>query len=253
MTTLSIIIPVNNEAKRLNHTFEILNGWAPPRELRVTKIIFVNDGSTDSSLRILHSSKLKFPRQIVSYAQNQGKGFAVRTGMLASKSDYSLLVDADMATKPQEVDKFLPYIKNKTDVVIGTRKNGHSTVVVHQPLVREVMGRIFTKIAQITLNLPTTDFTCGFKIFSRAAKETIFPLSRINRWGYDPEIIFLAISHGFTVVEKSVIWSDQKGTRVNLIRDSIRSLVELVQIRLNSLRGAYTQNYQARLGLHIAQ
>jgi len=239
MTTLTLVIPVYNEQERLQKTFATLNAWRVPVGMKVDRVIFVNDGSTDSSIKLLRATPLKFSRKVINYKTNQGKGHAVKRGMLASSSDYTLLLDADMATDPAEVKKFLPLMKKNFDVIIGTRKNGHSTVTVHQPVLRENMGKIFTKLSQLTLGVQVTDFTCGFKAFSRQAKNPIFKRSLINRWGYDSEILFLASKLGYSLVEKSVSWADQKGTKVSLAKDSIKSLEELLQVYINALKGLY--------------
>lgn len=239
MTTISLVIPVYNEAERLSKTFSILNKWKIPAGLKLEQVIFVNDGSTDQSLSLLKNIPLKFNKKIISYKKNQGKGFAVKKGMLASKSSYTLLLDADMATTPSQIKRFLPLIKKGTDVIVGTRKNGQSTVTVHQPIIRENLGKVFTKLSQIILNVPVTDFTCGFKAFSRIAKNDIFKRSLINRWGYDSEILFLAHNLGYSIKERSVPWADQKGTKVNLMIDGLSSLSELTNIRLFNLQNKY--------------
>ena len=233
MIHLNIVIPAYNESKRLKKTFSILNSWKIPAGLIVDQITFVNDGSTDSTLRVLRSSRLKFPIHIISYPKNMGKGHAVKAGMQSSSSDYTLLMDADMATKPDQLLKFIPFFKKNVDVIIGTRKNGHSTVITHQPWLRENMGKIFTKLSQIILGVNVSDFTCGFKALSRVAKNAIFPKAQINRWGYDSEILFLANKFGFSIQEKAVVWSDQKNTKVNLLKDSHDSFLELIKIRIN--------------------
>jgi len=241
-TNLTIIIPVYNEASRLERTFNSLNQWRVPVDIRVKQVIFVNDGSTDPSLKILKNTPLKFNKKVISYRQNRGKGYAVRKGMLASKSSYSLLMDADIATPLNELRKLIPSMRDNTDLIIGTRKNGHSTVTVHQPWIRENMGKVFTKLTQIILGVNVTDFTCGFKAFSREAVDKIFPVSQIDRWGYDSEIIFLGSKQNLSIQEVPVAWADQKGTKVNLIKDSINSLIELFAIRFNQLSGAYSSN-----------
>jgi dolichyl-phosphate beta-glucosyltransferase len=239
MTTITLIIPVYNEAKRLSKTFSTLNKWKVPSGIKIDQVIYVNDGSTDQSLSLLKNSPLKFNKKVISYKQNQGKGFAVKKGMLASKSSYTLLLDADMATSPTQLKKFIPFMKNGTDIIVGTRKNGHSTVTVHQPFIRENLGKIFTKLSQLILNVPVTDFTCGFKAFSLKAKNDIFKRSLVNRWGYDAEILFLGIQLGYSIEEKSVLWADQVGTKVSMLKDGLYSLTELAQIRLNHTLNHY--------------
>lgn len=239
MTTVDLIIPVYNEEKRLKLTFQALNSFTPPRGIRINKIIFINDGSTDYTLQKLKNARLKFSKKILSYSHNQGKGAAIKLGFLNATADYALFFDADMSTPLTELTKFIPFIRQNIPIIIGTRKNGHSTVTVHQPWIREHLGRVFTLLSQVILNTWVTDFTCGFKAFSRPAYTTIAPLMTINRWGFDSEIIFLGKIFSFPIQEKSLIWANNSASKVNLLKDIYRSLKELFQIRLNHLSGLY--------------
>ena len=239
MTTLDLIIPVYNESKRLKLTFQALNSFLPPRGIKINKIIFVNDGSTDNTLQKLKNSRLNFSKKILSYSHNQGKGAAIKLGFLNATADYALFLDADMSTPLTELTKFLPFIRQNIPIIIGTRKNGHSTVTVHQPWIREHLGRVFTLLSQIILNTWVTDFTCGFKVFSRPAYTTIAPLMTVNRWGFDSEVIFLGKIFNFPIQEKSLTWANNPNSRVNLSKDALRSLTELFQIRFNHLSGLY--------------
>ena len=239
MTTLDIIIPVYNESSRLKLTFQALNSFVSPRGIKINKIIFVNDGSTDNTLAKIKNVHLKYSKKVVTYSHNQGKGAAIKLGFLNATADYALFMDADMSTPITEFTKLMPFIRQNIPVIIGTRKNGHSTVTVHQPWVREHLGKVFTLLSQIILNTWVTDFTCGFKVFSRPAYTTIAPLMTINRWSFDSEIIFLAKIYNFSIQEKSLAWADHPASKVNLIKDIFRSFTELLQIRLNHLSGVY--------------
>lgn len=245
MKTLSFVIPVYNEEKRLEKTFKALRELRLPSGLQLEKIVFINDGSTDgtelqiTSYKLQVTKKAKTQIKIISYSQNMGKGYAVRQGMLATTSDYTLLFDADISTPLSELKKFAPLIKNNIDVIIGTRKNGKSTVVKHQPLVRESMGHAFTLIAKLILQINVTDFTCGFKAFSAPAKAYIFSQSVINGWTYDGEAIFLAKKGRFSIAEKSVVWSNETGSKVTLFKAVPQTFYELFLIRKNSLMRAY--------------
>ncbi|HBC44669.1 MAG: hypothetical protein UX08_C0024G0005 [Candidatus Collierbacteria bacterium GW2011_GWB1_45_35] len=243
--TVSLVIPVYNEAKRVGRAFNALSSFHTPKGIKIDEVIFVNDGSTDQTLKLLKSFKSKYHLRVITYKKNMGKGFAVRKGMLTSKAEYTLLMDADISTPLPQIEKFLPFMKANLDVIIGTRKNGHSTVTIHQSWVRENMGKVFTAISRQILGVKNiTDFTCGFKMFKREAKQAIFSRAKINRWGYDSEIIFLARKLGFYMVEKAVIWANQKNTKVSLIKDSINSFRELLEIRFRYFIGGYNIVYQ---------
>ncbi len=233
MKTISIVIPVFNEEKRLQKTFDALTTLKLFRGIRLSEVIFVNDGSTDKTLFLIQSfikTHKKLPISVISYTQNQGKGFAVRTGMNAANADFALLCDADMSTPFSELKKFRPHIDSGADIVIGTRKNGKSTVIVHQPKIREVLGKGFTLLTQKSLRLTVTDFTCGFKLFNSASSKVIFSKSIINRWGYDAEALYIAKRNSFKVSECPVAWSDDKRTHVNLFIAVPQTIVEIGKI-----------------------
>lgn len=243
--TISFVIPVYNEEKRIVKTVTALRNAVVPEYLNLDKIIFVNDGSTDSTLELLYKFSNQIaeatgaPIQVLTYKENRGKGYAIKTGMSYSNSDYTLLFDADMATPLSELEKFVPLMKDNRPVIIGTRKNGESTVIDHQPRIRELMGRVFTLLSQIMLNTWVTDFTCGFKAFSKEAKKDVFDRSRIHRWGYDSEVLYLARRLGYNLTEKAVIWSDDKNTKVELFRAVFTSFSELIRIRFYTFAGIY--------------
>lgn len=240
MKTISIVIPVYNEEERLERTFEALSELQIPRGLKLEKIIFVNDGSDDHSNFLIQNSKrdlekrFKVKTELISYKEHKGKGYAVSQGMKVSSSDYTIFCDADMSTSLSELKKFIPEVKRDIPIIIGTRKNGKSTVIIHQPIYRELLGRGFTRLSNIILQTDITDFTCGFKAFSRIAKNTIFPISTINGWGFDVECMYLAKRLGFQVTEIPVIWEDRFGSKVRLLKDLPKSFFDLFHIRFNT-------------------
>lgn len=233
MKTISFVIPLYNEEKRIHKTFEALSKLQIHCGLKLEKIIFVNDGSTDKTKEIIEDfRKCHSDIKVISYDKNKGKGYAVKQGMLEADSDYTLFFDADISTPLKELEKFVPVMEENVEVIVGTRKNGKSTVVIHQPFLRELLGKAFTLITQKTLNLEISDFTCGFKAFSKQAKEEIFDKTKINSWGYDAEILFLAKKLNFKIKEVPVIWSDVKGSKVKLSIAVPQTLFDLLEINL---------------------
>lgn len=241
MKTISFIIPVYNEERRLLKTFTALRELNLPADLKIEEIIFVDDGSTDYTVSILNyliscikesSLYLKHNTQykILNYEANQGKGYAIRQGMLEAKSDYALFFDADMSTPMNELRRFMPQIRQDTDVIIGTRKHKDSKVTIHQSLLRAKLGQGFTAITGFVFGMNLTDYTCGFKAFSRRARQAIFADCRINRWAFDAEILFLAHKYKATIEEVPVAWANDEFTKVKLHRDVILTLVDLSQI-----------------------
>jgi len=245
MKTLTIVIPVYNEAERLKKVLIALSKKPKFKDISLEQIIFVNDGSKDQTLAVINSKKALIEKKsgakvkIISYQANQGKGYAVRKGMQASKADYTLMMDADLSTPLTELNRFLPLIKQNKAVIIGTRKTSQAAIKIPQPLYRQLLGKVFTLLSQLMLNTWVSDFTCGFKLFNKQAKQQIFDTAVINRWGYDAEIIFLARILDFKIYEIPVYWQDDKRSKVNVFRDSLQSLSELLQIRYNDLAGIY--------------
>lgn len=236
--SLSLVIPVYNEAKRVPYALKALLSWSVPQGIVLEQVIFVDDGSSDTTVAKIKSERNKIEKHlqakvtILSSYQNRGKGYAVKTGMLTSDSDYTLFLDADMSVQLSEFKKFIPAMREGLDVIVGTRKNGHSTVIVHQPQYREVMGKVFTYLSNVILNTWVTDFTCGFKAFSKDAKNKVFARLSSNGWSFDAEAIFLARRMELSIVEMPVVWSDRKGSKVNIVIAAPKSLLELIMIRV---------------------
>lgn len=233
---LSIIIPVFNEERRVKSLNQIISYLK--KQKYSWEIIVVNDGSTDKTSKILGLLKKQFEFNLLSYSRNIGKGFAIKTGMLKAIGKYHLFLDIDLSTPISELEKFLPHLK-KYDIVIGSRKLKTSSLTTRQPLLREHLGKVFTLLSQYILKMPVSDFTCGFKIFSKKSSEQIFMRQRINRWGFDPEILYIGKSRKFSIKEVPVTWKNDPGTKVKFPRDMVISLSELIRIRLNAKRGLY--------------
>ncbi len=245
MQKISVLIPVFNEAERLEIIFQALaQAW--PKRFKLQEVLFVDDGSTDQTARLIKKqlpflrSKLRVPVKLLSYQVNRGKGHAVKVGLQAATGDLLLLTDVDMSTPFSELQKFFARRVVASQVMVGTRKNGKSTVLLAQPLYRQIMGKGFTYLTQLLLGIKISDFTCGFKLFERKAYQTIAPMMKINRWGYDAEILYLAKKYQFTMTEVPVSWSNDERSKVNLLRDVVKSLLDLLAIRLYDWRGSYT-------------
>lgn len=224
---LSIIIPVYNEICRIQAGLTEIVKWHKLQP--AWEFILVNDGSTDDTAKQI--KKYKFIK-LISYPVNQGKGYALKKGVQESTKPLILLADIDWSTPLTELPKLFEMI-NLTDLVIGSRKMAGSQVTKHQPWWRELLGKQFTNLSRAWLGLNITDVTCGFKLFKSAAVKKLFGLSKINRWSYDAEILFLAKKLNYKIKEVAVKWENDEKTKVNLIRDIIKSLNDLWQIRWN--------------------
>lgn len=231
MIKLSIVIPVFNEERRLPKTFEALMKFAQEKAAQITEVVFVDDGSGDGTSKLVKEFKFEFPVKLISYQRNRGKGHAVRKGMLDTSGDYALMLDADMSTSLAEIEKFMPFMELGVPVIVGTRKAGGAEVLKRQPFYRQKMGEAYTALANIITGAGVSDFTCGFKCFSRDAINKIFSAAKIDRWSYDAETFYLARLYGFAIQEVPVSWSNDENTKVRLGRDVWQSFWDLLKIR----------------------
>lgn len=233
---ISIIVPLYNEEGRLANLSKIFK-FFDNKNLHY-ELILINDGSSDKTLNKLNELSKNFKFKLISYQENRGKGYAIKMGMMKARGKYRLFTDIDLSTPIEVFDKFLP-ILSKYDIVIGSRKKRGARLIIHQPKLREELGKAFTILSQGFLNINLTDFTCGFKCFSKEAAEKTFFRQKINRWGFDTEILFISKKMGLSVKEVPVVWKNDIETRVKLPRDIITSLADLVKIRYNDFRGLY--------------
>jgi glycosyltransferase involved in cell wall biosynthesis len=237
--TYSIILPAYNEGVRIAGTLEKILAYSKKRGWDA-EVLVVNDGSTDNTCEIVRSYAAGNPTlRLINNPGNRGKGYSVRNGMVRAHGDILLFSDADLSSPIEEADKLFAAIEDGADIAIGSRWLKPELQAQRQPLLRQILGRIFNLALRIILGLNFKDTQCGFKAFSRPAAEAIFPLQQIERWGFDPEILYLAKKFGFGIREVPVIWSHREGTRINPLRDGMRMFAEVLRIRRNALRGKY--------------
>jgi dolichyl-phosphate beta-glucosyltransferase len=238
--TYSIVVPAYNEHERIAATLENIFAHANQRGWEV-EVIVVNDGSTDDTAGIVSQYASKNPAlRLLENPGNRGKGYSVRNGMLHANGDILLFSDADLSSPIAEADKLFEAIHQGADVAIGSRWLKAELQIKRQPLYRQLFGRIFNLALRFVLGLDLKDTQCGFKAFTRSAAQKLFPLQRIERWGFDPELLYLARRCDLTVTEVPVAWSHREGTRINPLVDGIRMLGEIFIIRWNALSGKYT-------------
>jgi glycosyltransferase involved in cell wall biosynthesis len=237
--TYSIVIPAYNEGARLASTLERVlayvrqQGWD-------AEVIVVNDGSRDNTAEIVRSFAQKDPMlRLAENPGNRGKGYAVRNGMLNARGEIILFSDADLSSPIEEMPKLLRALEAGADIAIGSRWLRAELQTQRQSLHRQLFGRIFNGLNRTILGLRFKDTQCGFKAFTRKAAQTILPLQQIERWGFDPEILFVARKFGFRVTEVPVRWGHVGGTRINPLVDGARMFQEMLRIRLNDLEGKY--------------
>jgi dolichyl-phosphate beta-glucosyltransferase len=235
---LSIVIPSYNEELRLPATLESIAAFLPNLGAD-TEIIVVDDGSKDQTARVAESFSGKFKSlRVVANGTNRGKGYSVRHGMREARGRNVLFTDADLSAPIEETPKLLDALKSY-DVAIGSRALDRNLITVHESRFREFAGIVFNTIVRVILRLPFVDTQCGFKAFRREECRILFQQQRIERFGFDPELLYLARHHGLKTVEIPVRWAHSPATKINMLRDSIQMFLDVFTIRWNALRGRY--------------
>jgi glycosyltransferase involved in cell wall biosynthesis len=236
---LSIIIPAYNEEARLGDSLGRIADWIDSSNL-TTEVLVVDDGSTDRTAAVAESLRPRFVNlRVIANDTNRGKGFSVRHGMLQARGRYALFTDADLSAPIDEAGKLLAAVQGDYDVAIGSRALNRSLISARQSRFREFAGIVFNTVVRLCLRLPFVDTQCGFKAFKREPCKIIFEQQRIERFGFDPELLYLARHHGLRSIEIPVRWAHSPGTKVSMLRDSLQMFQDVFIIRGNALAGRY--------------
>lgn len=244
MKTISLVIPVYNEAQRIHKTLKQLKKGFRFQGLKLQEVIFVDDGSQDHIKKKIQQSQLQkslhVAVKLIAYSSNRGRGFAVRTGALAATGDYVVYTDADFSIPLTNLKKFTPWLEQDYDLLLGSKKKPGAQEYPQRSLARRLVGYGHSILASLILGVFAWDFQGGFKVFSRRLIQEVFPLLKQNRWGFDMEVVFLAKKLGFSTKELAVKWGHvEKGSKVKLLRDIYRALKDMLQIRGDWLAGRY--------------
>ena len=236
----SIVIPAYNESGRIPATLRAVvecirsRGWD-------AEVVVVNDGSRDNTAAVVREIAATAPEiRLLENPANRGKGYSVRHGILHALGDIVMFTDADLSSPIEEADGLFAAIAQGADMAIGSRWLATSRQTHRQPLYRQFFGRCFNLLTRMVMNLPFADTQCGFKAFTRSAAQTVFQLQTIERWGFDPEILFIALKRGYQIREIPVSWAHDARTRISYLRDGVQMLKELAIVRWNALLGRYS-------------
>jgi glycosyltransferase involved in cell wall biosynthesis len=237
--TYSIVIPAYNESQRITATLDKLLAYIAEQHW-MTEVIVVNDGSRDNTAEIVREYARVHPAvRLIENPGNRGKGYSVRNGMTHAQGDVLLFSDADLSSPIYEAKKLFEAIESGADVAIGSRWLRADLQTERQPWHRQLFGRIFNLLLRIFLGLKYRDTQCGFKAFSRKAAQILFARQRIERWGFDPELLFLAEKFGLKVKEVPVEWAHDHRSKINPVVDGFKMFLEIVKIRWADLTGKY--------------
>ncbi len=234
---LSIIIPAYNEEARLPESLQQVAEFVAEQSYAV-EVIVVNNNSHDATPHIAREFAATHPYLRVFDEPRQGKGAAVKAGMLAGRGEYLFFCDADFSMPVKEISKFMPPALDGYDVAIASREMPGARRI-GEPEYRHLMGRVFNLIVRLLAIPRIQDTQCGFKVFRRDVALEVLPLQTISGWGFDVELLFIALRRGYRLVEVPITWYYRPQSRVNPLRDSLRMVMEVLRVRLNGWRGLY--------------
>jgi glycosyltransferase involved in cell wall biosynthesis len=243
----SIVIPAYNESARIIPTLDRVLAYVQQQGWEV-EIIVVNDGSRDDTANLVREYAAGGVNvRLVENPGNQGKGYSVRNGILHARGAVVLFSDADLSSPIEEAFKLLDSIHRGNDVAIGSRWLQSDLQTARQPIYRQILGRAFNLALKIVLGLSFTDTQCGFKAFTQRAARDVFGRQLIRRWGFDPEILFLAKQLGYKTEEIPVAWAHDERSKINPITDGMNMLLDLFRVRWNNISGKYDCDPQTAL------
>lgn len=234
---LSIIIPAHNEEQRLPQTLEQVAGFLDQQSY-IGEIVVVENGSSDQTLEIAREHARRIPYLRVLHSDQRGKGLAVRMGMLAARGAYRFFADADLSMPIAEVNRFIPPALPGVEVAIGSRE-APGAVRYAEPQYRHLTGRVFNTIVRVLALPGLEDTQCGFKCFRGDIADEVFALQTIPGWSFDVEVLFIARRRGYRIVEVGIPWYYNAGSKVRVVRDSLRMFLDLLNIRRNAWVGRY--------------
>ncbi len=241
---LSVVVPLYQEAHCLGeHVGQMVADLATLGD--DYELLLVDDGSLDDTLMVAQQAARRHPGvRVLRHSPNEGKGYTVRQGVLASLGAQVLLCDADLSTPISEVGRLREAaLEAGAEVAIGSRALARSRLLQRQPWPREALGRLGNLVIRaVSPSLrDLRDTQCGFKLFSGPLARRVFAATRVRRWGFDFEVLTIAVGMGATVVEVPVSWSHDAHSKVRA-SDYLRTLADLARVRTRELAGAYPKD-----------
>lgn len=241
---LSIIIPAYNEAKRLPSTIERVFACLRARFGGSFEVVVADDGSHDETVVIAREFMQKFPElKVLAFEKNRGRGAVVRDAVLKSNAEYILEMDADGSVDPEEIPRFLEYLKSypEVDFLVGSRNAAGSKILAPQPALRVFLGNGFLFLCSIFFGWRMKDLVNGFKMFRRAVAQDIFSHQYIDHFFAEAEIVQVGRYRGWKIKDLPVLWSDKRDSKVRPFKEILRSLKGIVEIFKNKWSGKYRQ------------
>lgn len=227
---LSIVVPAYREEARIGRSLEAMAAFLAARG-ESYEVLVVDDGSRDGTAAVVEGFVRAHEHfALIRLPANRGKGAAVRTGLQATRGERVLFSDADLSTPLEELDALDRVLRDGADVVLASRGLAASRLEIRQPWYRERMGKTFNAFARLLTGIPFKDTQCGFKLLRGDAARALAAEMREDGFAFDVELVLLARRRGLAMREIPVRWRDDRGSRVNPLRDSLAMLVALVRI-----------------------
>ncbi len=234
---LSLVLPARNEQARLPFTLAEIEAYVCGERLDC-EVIVVDSGSHDATSAVVKQAMVTFPQLRLLRTDRRGKGLAVRTGVLAAHGDVIVFGDADLSWGVEELSRFAALIGPRSPVVIGSRE-GTGARRIGEPFYRHLMGRVFNRVVQRLAVPGVEDSQCGFKAFEGEAAREIFRRQRIDGWGFDVEVLYIARRLGYPLRVVPLRWEHKENSRVQPVRDTLGMLTDVIRVRVNDWRGLY--------------
>lgn len=239
---LSIVIPAHNEESRLPPSLEKIDAFVRAQNFPC-EVLVVENGSSDQTYEVTAELTLTRPYLRVMRLKGRGKGLAVREGMLAARGEYRFICDADLSMPIEQVLRFIPPALDHPAVAIASREV-KGAVRYNEPQYRHLVGRVFNALVRFIALPGLQDSQCGFKLFRADVAERVFPLQTINGWTFDVEVLFIARRVGYAIQEVPIDWYHDSNSKIKVFKDSLRMLLDLIEIRRNAARGVYDERTQ---------
>lgn len=233
--SLTILIPAYNETNRITSSLDKIDEYISKKN-NLIKVLIVNDGSTDDTelkvnTWIQKNSKNKDDFELLSYTPNRGKGYAIREGFLKINTDVVLYTDADCASPVEESERLVGFLKDGYDIICGSRILRNNNTKVKMSFMRRCVGFVFHTFLFLLGLANLKDTQCGFKLFKTPAAKKIATSQQCFNYSFDVEYLYLAKKFGYKIKEVSVNWQEISGSKVNVLRDSIKMLIGILKIR----------------------
>jgi glycosyltransferase involved in cell wall biosynthesis len=234
---LSVIIPAHNEEERLPPSLIQLNQYLAQQAYQA-EVLVVENGSRDKTFEIANSFKAQMLNLRVLQEKQPGKGLAVRSGMLAAQGRFRIFCDADFSMPVEEINKFIPQPGQEYDVAIASRELPGSRRI-NEPEYRHLIGRVFNGMVRLAVLPGLQDTQCGFKAFRDEVAERVFQIQTLPGWSFDAEVLVIARQLGYKIAEVPITWYYKPGSRLHIVKDSLKMACDLLTIRRNARLGVY--------------